>query len=118
MINYIISMSKIFSNNVLVTFFFFKWCPDAKVGTLYLIYRLFMAALFIAIVVSHVISCGTGAKWLIFMTDLGVMFLALHYSIDAVIVVCRWVWEKNNPKAHCKYSFSSWLFKKIFQYIF
>ena len=42
------------------------------------------------------------------MTDLGVMFLALHYSIDAVIVVCRWVWEKNNPKAHCKYSFFSW----------
>ena len=64
-----------------------------------------MAVLFIAIVVSHLISCGTGAKWFIFMTDLGVMFLALHYVIDAVIVLCRWAWEKNNPKAHCRYSF-------------
>ena len=64
-----------------------------------------MAVLFIAIVVSHLISCGTGAKWFIFMTDLGVMFLALHYVIDAVIVLCRWAWEKNNPKAHCKYYF-------------
>ena len=71
-----------------------------------------MAVLFIAIVVSHLISCGTGAKWFIFMTDLGVMFLALHYVIDAVIVLCRWAWEKNNPKAHCKYSFSYYLYKQ------
>ena len=50
-----------------------------------------MALLFIGGVVGHAVSCGTGAKWLIFMTDLGVMFLALHYVIDATLAVCRWI---------------------------
>jgi len=43
------------------------------------------------------INCGTGSKWLIFMTDLGFMFLTLHYVIDAILVVCRFTWERCNP---------------------
>ena len=61
-----------------------------------------MALLFIVGVIGHAVSGGTGAKWLIFMTDLGVMFLALHYVIDATLVVCRWKWEYSNPNDICK----------------
>ena len=62
-----------------------------------------MAILFIGGVSGHAVSCGTGAKWLIFMTDLGVMFLALHYVIDAGLAVSRWIWERSNPDDTCKY---------------
>ena len=62
-----------------------------------------MALLFIGGVVGYWVNCGTGAKWLIFMTDLGVMFLALHYMIDATLSVCRWIWEHCNPDDTCKH---------------
>jgi hypothetical protein len=61
-----------------------------------------MALLFIVGVVGHAVKLGTGAKWLIFMTDLRVMFLALHYVIDAILAVCRWIWEHANPNDTCK----------------
>ena len=53
--------------------------------------------------VGYWINCGTGAKWLIFMTDLGFMFLTLHYVIDAILVVCRYTWERCYPDETCKY---------------
>ena len=68
----------------------------------YVIYRVFMALLFVGGVAGHAVSCGTGAKWLIFMTDLGVMFLALHYVLDATLAVSRWTWEHFNPEETCK----------------
>merc|ERR1712038_1689303 len=64
-----------------------QWCPQRRVSTWYVVYRVFMAVIFIVGVTGHGISCGTGAKWFIFMTDLGVMFLALHYCIDAALAV-------------------------------
>ncbi len=60
-----------------------------------------MALLFVVGVVGHAVT-GSGVKWLIFMTDLGVLFLALHYVIDATLAVCRWKWEHSNPNDTCK----------------
>ena len=62
-----------------------------------------MALLFVGGVVGHAVSSGIGVNWLIFMTDLGAMFLLLHYVIDATLVVSRWTWEHFNPEDTCKY---------------
>jgi hypothetical protein len=80
----------------------FQGCPDGRVRVGYVVYRVFMALLFIVGVVGHAVNGGAGAKWLIFMTDLGVMLLALHYVIDAILAVCRWKWEHSNPNDTCE----------------
>ena len=90
----------------LTTIFIFQWCPEGRVSLWYVIYRVGMALLFVGCVAGHAITGGNGVKWLTYMTDLGVMFLTLHYVIDATLSVCRWTWEHYNPNDTCK---ESWL---------
>ena len=87
-------------------FYLFQWCPEGRVSLWYVIYRVCMALLFVGCVAGHAITGGNGVKWLTYMTDLGVMFLTLHYVIDATLSVCRWTWEHFNPNDTCK---ESWL---------
>ena len=82
-------------------FFLFQWCPEGRVSIWYAVYRVAMALLFVGLLCGYWINCGTGPKWLIFMTDLGFMFLTLHYVIDATLVVCRWTWEHFNQDETC-----------------
>ena len=89
------------SNN---NFYLFQWCPEGRVSLWYVIYRVCMALLFVGCVAGHAITGGNGLKWLTYMTDLGVMFLTLHYVIDATLSVCRWTWEHYNPNSTCKES--------------
>ena len=87
--------------------YLFQWCPEGRVSLWYVIYRVCMALLFVGCVAGHAITGGNGVKWLTYMTDLGVMFLTLHYVIDATLSVCRWTWEHYNPNDTCKESCSS-----------
>ena len=89
------------------TLVLFQWCPEGRVSFWYVIYRVCMALLFVGCVAAHAITGGNGVKWLTYMTDLGVMFLTLHYVIDATLSVCRWTWEHFNPNETCKESLSS-----------
>ena len=82
--------------------FFIQWCPEGRVSIWYVIYRVVWALLFVGLMTGYWINCGTGSKWLIFMTDLGFMFLTLHYVIDAILVVCRFTWERCNPDETCE----------------
>ena len=61
-----------------------------------------MALIFVAGVAGHMALGGTGAKWFIFMTDLGVLFLTIHYVMDAILAICRWTWEHFNKEDECK----------------
>ena len=61
-----------------------------------MIYRLFIAILFVCGISAHIINSNQGAKWLIYMTDQGIAFLGLHYLLEAFIVLARWIWEKRN----------------------
>ena len=88
-------------------FYLFQWCPEGRVSLWYVMYRVCMALLFVGCVAGHAITGGNGVKWLTYMTDLGVMFLTLHYVIDATLSVCRWTWEHYNPNDTCKESCSS-----------
>ena len=42
----------------------------------------------------HIANSNQGGKWFIYMTDLGIAFLAIHFFIDACLVTARWTWEK------------------------
>ena len=70
-----------------------------------MMYRVFIAILFVVGISAHIINSKQGAKWLIYMTDQGITFLGLHYLLEAFIVLARWIWEKFNT--------SKCMFKKI-----
>lgn len=46
-----------------------------------------------------------GAKWFIYMTDQGIMFLTVHYTLDALLVIRRYVAEKfyDDGSQTCKF---------------
>ena len=81
-----------------------QWCPQGKVSTWYMLYRSFVAILFVGSICGHIANAKQGPKWLIYMTDQGIAFLGIHYFIEAIIVVARWAWEKARPDyTNCKY---------------
>ena len=59
-----------------------------------MMYRVFIAILFVVGISAHIMNSNQGSKWLIYMTDQGIAFLGLHYLLDAFIVLARWSWEK------------------------
>ena len=101
-----------------------------------MIYRSFVALVFVGGISGHIANSRQGAKWLIYMTDQGIAFLGkikkdfyvksknifyhvheieiaflgMHYLLEACIVVARWSWEKarssSNSISNCE--------KKIF----
>ena len=69
-----------------------------------MLYRSFVAILFVGSICGHIANAKQGPKWLIYMTDQGIAFLGIHYFIEAIIVVARWAWEKARPDyTNCKY---------------
>ena len=49
-----------------------------------------------------------GVKWLIYLTDQGIAFLAIHFLIEACLVTARWTWERLHPNEKCKYVLASY----------
>ena len=60
-----------------------------------------MALGFIAGIIANIMYSKEGVKGLMYLTDQGIIFLALHFLIDAGIVTARWTWERFNPGS-CK----------------
>ena len=92
-----------------------------------MIYRSFVALVFVGGISGHIANSRQGAKWLIYMTDQGIAFLGkdfyvksknifyhvheiaflgMHYLLEACIVVARWSWEKarssSNSISNCE----------------
>ena len=95
-----------------------------------MIYRSFVALVFVGGISGHIANSKQGAKWLIYMTDQGIAFLGkikkdfyvksknilyhvheiaflgMHYLLEACIVVARWSWEKarssSNSISNCE----------------
>ena len=69
-----------------------------------------MALLFVGGVAGHMVTFQSSGhankgKWFTFMTDLGVLFLTIHYLLDACLAVSRWTWEHFNKEDECKLLF-------------
>lgn len=79
-----------------------QWCRNGRVSTCYTVYRVLMASVMLAIVIANMVLTESGWKWFIFMTNQGIAFLALHYLLDAALVVSRWKWESGNSGLDCK----------------
>ena len=61
-----------------------------------------MALFFVAGICAKLYTSHFGIKWLIYMTDQGIAFLAIHFIVEACIVTVRWTWERLNPGKSCK----------------
>ena len=61
-----------------------------------------MAVGFIAGITANIMNSKLGIKRLMYLTDQGIIFLALHFLIDAGIVTARWTWERFKPGNCCK----------------
>ena len=70
------------------------WCPPHHVSTAYMCYRVFVAVFFVIFIICHMEQYPEGIKWLIFMTNQGILFLTIHFCLEAVLVVTRWVKER------------------------
>lgn len=71
-----------------------QWCPAGRVSTWYMMYRVFVAVVFVAFVICHIIAFPIPEKWIIFMTDQGVLFLTFHFILYASLVLARWIQER------------------------
>lgn len=68
-----------------------------------MVYRVLVAVIFAGGIAGHMVNSKQGAKWFIYMTDQGILFLGFHFLLDACIVVARWAWEKGrNGFTPCK----------------
>ena len=85
-----------------------QWCPAGRVSALYAAYRLIMAVIFVAGVATHLAISKLGAKWFIYLTDQGILFLTLHHVLEAILVLRRFFWERFNkaPAKTCKLQIS------------
>ena len=80
-----------------------QWCPPNLVSGYYVVYRLVLALLFIGVIVVFIHLEFNDGQFFIFLTNQGLIFLTLHFSIDAILVLKRWVWEKLHSKhINCK----------------
>ena len=73
----------------------------------YAVYRVAMALLFMGgvageMVTHHSAGHANSGKFFIFATDLGILFLTIHYLLDACLAVCRWMWEHFGEEGECK----------------
>ena len=96
--------------DALQCYFFVQWCPEGKVSNWYPIYRVVVALFFVGVMIGHmaidVISGSVNAgKWFLFMTDISILFLTIHYVIDAYLTVSRWFWERFSKGGDCKPQF-------------
>ncbi|XP_059078303.1 uncharacterized protein LOC131876820 isoform X2 [Tigriopus californicus] len=73
-----------------------QWCPPGRVSTWYMMYRVFVAIMFVSFVICHIIAFPIPEKWIIFMTDQGVLFLTLHFVLYAALVLTRWIQERRS----------------------
>ena len=84
--------------------FTFQWCPEGRVSVWYMLYRMMIAIIFVAGITAHMVNSKQGAKWFIYMTDQGILLLTIHYIIDAILVLSRFLWEglNKNPNKTCE----------------
>ena len=84
--------------------FTFQWCPEGRVSVCYMLYRMMIAIIFVAGITAHMVNSKQGAKWFIYMTDQGILLLTIHYIIDAILVLSRFLWEglNKNPNKTCE----------------
>lgn len=53
-----------------------------------------MAVFFISGIIAQVVNSRMGGKWFIYMTNQGILFLTIHYTLEAALVTRRYFSEK------------------------
>merc|ERR1719376_634452 len=89
-----------------------QWGSELKVATWYMVYKVLLASLFVAVVTTEAYFNPQGIKWLIYLTNQGVSLLTINYVIDACLVFSRWSWEKSHrDRLFHHRSEINWLYK-------
>ena len=66
-----------------------QWSPPPTTTPVYVAYRLVLAGLMVAGVIMHMCDVEVPSKWLIYMTNQGILLLTIHYVLYAGIVTAN-----------------------------